>query len=990
MDDVGLRQKVQEKESTIILFSASLFFRPAAGAPSHSFSQLPPYPPPYFSPHPMPDSQAGQQEHKRRMSLQTADPSPFAIGRRLRPSPSASILTPTSHPAAHTPLPTPPPLDLPPSDPPHPQPRPRASQATLSRLLKKPSLIGPFLRGMQSFDSGRTERPGTSASYCLPVALSAPETPPRAIPARQSNPVQVVVAGSDVWAWFAGPGEEDPRFVLWRSTTPSDPPPPPTPTFPQFRPSTRPEVDVTRILLASSLERWVHHLTSIVNPDASFDFLLVYRSFCSPGALLSLLTSRFEWACTPISEDEEDDDDWPEAERVLARSRTIMVLASWLANFFEEDWVRDVALRRQLTGWMNAMRAAKELDSVLGARGLLRKLKSVVKERKAAFDTPNGMSVYEAKAASFSASSDPSTGPRSSTSSSISPPNAFPPVFPTRRQGVPSFDSSAPAFHKHPISKLWGSIGRATRTKLSSAAGSSSTGSVRSTGATFSESSLDLFFDPSIVDSSEGPAVKGGLDAYLQANKLRATQQLPSASPTFSDPETRSSHSSTSTDDVRTTPQSSIGTSVDDEAGKGQPGLDAVEEERSSCELSPESRKISDSNTPRPPSQVDANLPPAATQVDKPSPVDSTFSYASRDVDTVSIASSASSGDSDFRVSSNSAGQESKPTWTPIVPFATIALDDVSLSDSDDDRSWHSRDSMASPRKLRQEAHQLNLRRTSVDMLDGYPAGVRRGSSDSIVSPTTGRPPVRMASTTSSASSDQGAWNNSLLARFDLEGIESDEEDDGGVEAALKRLIGDYDVEKRKAREAKIERLVAANRDAWKRHEPLPVRRRSIDFDLIEPSSATDVGLGPPLELQPAQPLMTSVEVDATLPLTTPTTEQGPAEEVIATVVHPSLPTLAPPPRRLSAPSPQRPTVHSPTSSAPTSTLITPRRARASTQESQTKVNPLALLASPSKAARRSLVKRRVGPMSPGAAPGSFARSMFPSIPSALKHQSFM
>ena len=304
---------------------------------------------------------------------------------------------------------------------------------------------------------------------------------------------------------------------------------------------------------------------------------------------------------------------------------------------------------------------------------------------------------------------------------------------------------------------------------------------------------------------------------------------------------------------------------------------------------------------------------------------------------------------------------------------------------------------------LPRRRQQLNLRRQSIDAFGGggeHPYLVPQpGSTDSFdSSPMTGRPRVpRPGSADSSASSDQGQWRNSLLARFDLEALESDAasmtSEDGGVEAALRRLNGDYDVEKRRAREARIEQLVAANRDAWRRHEPLPVHRRatSADFDLIEPGSTIHVApapaLGPPLStFSSRSPSLIEAESDPAAPDTVPSSTNSTS-------------------RRVSAPAPYRP-AFSPSSSGPSSFIF--GRKRSSTQESLASLaqpgpdsphKPLAsspaAATSPLKAGRRLSFTRRNRPGSTSpvtnaaqAAGAAMSRALFPQP--MLRHQSFM
>jgi hypothetical protein len=553
----------------------------------------------------------------------------------------------------------PPPPPPPPTQSVHQPLRPRPSTATLSRLLKKPSLIGPFLRGMQSFDSGRTERQSSSAAAVAVTGPegsgSPPETPPRADPVPgllasdvdAAGELRAAAEGPALWAWLASPAtEDDPRFVLWRTAGGSGGRSPSTPTF---SPAPIPigggssdasataaaAVIIGRQLLAASLNRWIHQLTIALDSDGAFDFLLVYRRFCPPATLLALLTSRFEWACgldcppaaAAAAIDDDDESAGPscsqqrpasDAAFVLARTRTMRVLAFWLSTFFEEDWLPSVALRRQLTNWLNGLRHRPELDGVLGARSLLKRLKAVVKDRKRAFDTPAGQAVYESRAAPASATSfssaepddinggrGPEYSPATGTRRTASSPAADPPLlFPTRHKTLLVFSppGSPPApLPKHGMSKLWGSIGRAaTRSRLSTGPPKIVSGGLAGASTSFDDLFHPSTGGPPVVDSLSGD--KRGLEAYLLATHVSLLGPTAPSPTSMSDPESRSSHSSST---------AATSTSGSDEAELEPPmtmatrqpvptsPLEKVEEERSSSELPPSERRFGFGAQPR-------------------------------------------------------------------------------------------------------------------------------------------------------------------------------------------------------------------------------------------------------------------------------------------------------------------------------------------------------------------------------------------------------
>jgi hypothetical protein len=133
--------------------------------------------------------------------------------------------------------------------------------------------------------------------------------------------------------------------------------------------------------MAATVERWVAEMTSQLNPDLRTDFFLTYRSFLSPTALLDLLLCRFEWALQGGEAPEDI------AGRRIVRVRTSVVIRHWLLNYFQEDFVPDRSLRVTLTNWLNKMAKDTRLRANPTDLRLIKSLKKVVKQLKANYAT---------------------------------------------------------------------------------------------------------------------------------------------------------------------------------------------------------------------------------------------------------------------------------------------------------------------------------------------------------------------------------------------------------------------------------------------------------------------------------------------------------------------------------------------------------------------------------------------------------------------------
>ncbi|KAI5480686.1 guanine nucleotide exchange factor LTE1 [Pseudohyphozyma bogoriensis] len=134
----------------------------------------------------------------------------------------------------------------------------------------------------------------------------------------------------------------------------------------------------SRVLMAATVERLVAELTAKIEVELLASFFLTYRSFVRPIDLLRLLICRFEWAM------EEPKDQQDDEERRIVRVRTFVVLRHWLLNHFADDFVPDRQLRTALVTWLNKSGKEERFRSNPKEARLikgLKKLARVVKER---------------------------------------------------------------------------------------------------------------------------------------------------------------------------------------------------------------------------------------------------------------------------------------------------------------------------------------------------------------------------------------------------------------------------------------------------------------------------------------------------------------------------------------------------------------------------------------------------------------------------------
>lgn len=127
-------------------------------------------------------------------------------------------------------------------------------------------------------------------------------------------------------------------------------------------------------LLAASIPCQIAELTSRIDNQLMTDFFYTYRVYLSGEELLRLLILRLRWAMASTSGPKE------EARRKIVRVRTYVVIKYWLSNFFEIDFIPNRALRRQLTNWLNNPGSNEDMSINKSLKKIVRGLKKVYEQ----------------------------------------------------------------------------------------------------------------------------------------------------------------------------------------------------------------------------------------------------------------------------------------------------------------------------------------------------------------------------------------------------------------------------------------------------------------------------------------------------------------------------------------------------------------------------------------------------------------------------------
>ncbi|PWN26309.1 ras GEF [Jaminaea rosea] len=133
------------------------------------------------------------------------------------------------------------------------------------------------------------------------------------------------------------------------------------------------------ILLAATRARLVAELTSEIDNRLMSSFFYTFRAFMSTHDFLDLLMLRFQWALEDPKNPQDD------ACRRIVRVRTYVVIKAWLTTFFELDFLTDRALRNTLTTWLNALGEDERLPSRPADLSIVKSLKKTVRNLKAAY-----------------------------------------------------------------------------------------------------------------------------------------------------------------------------------------------------------------------------------------------------------------------------------------------------------------------------------------------------------------------------------------------------------------------------------------------------------------------------------------------------------------------------------------------------------------------------------------------------------------------------
>ncbi|MCO5598766.1 hypothetical protein L7F22_052865 [Adiantum nelumboides] len=133
-------------------------------------------------------------------------------------------------------------------------------------------------------------------------------------------------------------------------------------------------------LIAASMPYIVAELTSHIDNRFMTDFFYTYRAFTSPRELLRLLKIRFQWTLTGSGSEKE------EAKRKIVRVRTYVVIKYWITNFFTFDFLPNRALRTDFTDWLNSSSQDPMLMSRPADLAIIKNLKKIVRNLKAAYE----------------------------------------------------------------------------------------------------------------------------------------------------------------------------------------------------------------------------------------------------------------------------------------------------------------------------------------------------------------------------------------------------------------------------------------------------------------------------------------------------------------------------------------------------------------------------------------------------------------------------
>ncbi|KDN39851.1 ras GEF [Tilletiaria anomala UBC 951] len=603
-------------------------------------------------------------------------------------------------------------------------------------------------------------------------------------------------------------------------------------------------------LLAASLERVIVQLTSVIDTRLHIDFFYTYRSFTTSHTLLDLLIERFNWSLELIVS-------FRDAHvQSVVRVRTYVVLKFWLIHFFEEDFLPDRQLRNRLTTWLNSFgdlssRNVAEAGVISSLRKTVVKLKHLYSQSGVSGllgqgddqFRQGGISQPTMAASSSSGSlsesevdlerlSDPLTvarerkGTREVFSTfNGAPAKALDAMSHGRNSSTQGagFGSISRALNStvHKIQKMR-MIAQRRETAMSSAATTSSDAVPNDTG--------DLLF------------IKGGLESFIDFFQLPAGEK---------DAGDYSASSSSTAGDAHTPSLDSVS-----EAAESTPAT-SVDLPRQSNEATVEETHGHTQDWESGPSDVCKDM--RSSESSEAVPNMACTKVGADNLHHTTSEQTLRSPTRRLRLAASSSSTSLRKQQGPSLvghstsPFPGIVqIDDVDLSSDEDD------DAVRKALRRLPGARDLRTARRAFGSVQS-----KLLASDSVGDAPWSSPPEQLAAegdppfnsqgqqkfgylTTELFDPDEALAGYELIKGFNLDGFESDEDEPGDAEAALRKLEGYIDEGKVKARARKVEALWQNSRASKAKHhssEPGAVTEAAVEdvpAAIVPPSSGKD------------------------------------------------------------------------------------------------------------------------------------------------------
>ncbi|KAH9958161.1 hypothetical protein BC827DRAFT_1221435 [Russula dissimulans] len=630
------------------------------------------------------------------------------------------------------------------------------------------------------------------------------------------NPTDTAVIKMTLTAEDSAAPRNDPRFVIWGTVTSET-------RTDDSQASRRSSGEIVhlrvttdgpereRVLVAATIERWLAQLTSALDYDELLVFFLTYRSYISALDLCHLLTCRFHWALGRCASGGD------EMVRRVVRVRTFVAIRYWLLTFFAVDFVPNRELRLLFASWLNTLRRDPILQKHTDATSIVRKLMSVARDAKEAYSqrprasiskpgsgtgTPNGASRKSSAANDEDLDLDfiveptsllggPGFGKVNVVAASDGAAMIQQPLHRAILEHRPSLSASvspttaAPAHHPSALSRaLANTVGRLGRWKRALNPGSRHAGP-----ASMKVSAFDLELNP----DGDLFQVRGGMDQYLDAigkyaGPITVAPPLPPSIAALQRSVDPLSPLQPPPTVLPIPPLALFGDIVDDavpvpipaDESSSQTSL-TLGEDAADVALETVTTAISSVNTP----------------------------LSAKTSSRVSSSSTSSSSSYGVPVGSQSIFYAPRSAQDQSWQLDVVSIDDLDLSDTSSDMS---EGPVAQP-GLRKLPRRLPLRR-DFEFVDRNRESVSSMGFASQDESGPSGPSSQRSSVASGVAAASGLGNtiqqwqvNALIDSL------SEDEDEGDVEDALRRLEGQMNPQKQRAKETKVDNWVRTIRD---------------------------------------------------------------------------------------------------------------------------------------------------------------------------------